>query len=202
LWRAGQSESSPHFEDRRFFDPVAISSKKKIVQKMQPSRAVLGPTVCKGRDPGKLYQEDSMTHLIVSLFPSGDIPGGIGLWAFLAVGAVALFGIFLPVTTWLETRRKESEAFHKAETIRRIAEASPDSAKATIELLREQDRLSRIKSREGIKMGGIINIGVGIGLIFFLKALTGPQVALCGLIPGLIGVGMLVYVYVLASPIE
>jgi hypothetical protein len=143
-----------------------------------------------------------MTHLIISLFPSGDNMGGIGLWAFLAVGAVALFGIFLPVTTWLDTRRKESEAFHKSETIRRIAEAPPEGAKATTELLREQDRLSRIKAREGLKIGGIINIGVGLALIIFLRALTGPQVALCGLIPGFIGVGMLIYVYVLAAPIE
>jgi hypothetical protein len=143
-----------------------------------------------------------MTHLLVTLFGAQEVFGGFGLWAFLSVGAVALFGIFIPVTSWIEGRRKEREAFYKAETIRRVAEASPDGAKATAELLREQDRLSRIKAREGMKMGGVINIGVGLGLVIFLRALTGPQVALCGLIPGFIGVGMLVYVYVLAAPIE
>jgi hypothetical protein len=143
-----------------------------------------------------------MTHLVLALFGSEDIFGGVGLWAFLSIGAVALFGIFIPVTSWIDSRRKERESFYKAETVRRVAEASPDGAKATVEMLREQDRLNRVKAREGMKMGGVINIGVGIGLVIFLRALTGPQVALCGLIPGFIGVAMLVYVYVLAAPIE
>jgi hypothetical protein len=143
-----------------------------------------------------------MTHLAISLFGNDEVFGNFGLWAFLSVGAVALFAIFIPVVSWIDSRRKERESFYKAETIRRVAEASPDGAKATVDLLREQDRLSRIKAREGLKIGGVINMGVGIGLIIFLRALVGPQVALCGLIPGFIGVGMLVYVYVLASPVE
>jgi hypothetical protein len=143
-----------------------------------------------------------MTHLLVTLFDSEGIPANLGLWAFLSVGAVAMFAIFIPVVSWIDSRRKEREAFYKAETIRRVAEASPDGAKATVELLREQDRLGRIKAREGLKIGGVINIGVGIGLVIFLRALTGPQVALCGLIPGFIGIGMLVYVYVLAAPVD
>ena len=143
-----------------------------------------------------------MTHLLMALFGSEDVFGGFGLWTFLSVGAVALFGIFIPVTTWIDSRRKERESFYKAETVRRVAEASPDGAKATVEMLREQDRLSRLKAREGLKIGGVINLGVGIGLVIFLRALTGPQVALCGLIPAFIGVAMLVYVYVLAAPVE
>jgi hypothetical protein len=147
-------------------------------------------------------EEDCMTHLLMALFGSEEVFAGFGLWAFLSVGAVALFGIFIPVTTWIDSRRKERESFYRAETVRRVAEASPDGAKATVEMLREQDRLSRLKAREGLKIGGVINLGVGIGLVLFLRALTGPQVALCGLIPGFIGIAMLVYVYVLAGPIE
>jgi predicted lysophospholipase L1 biosynthesis ABC-type transport system permease subunit len=71
-----------------------------------------------------------------------------------------------------------------------------------VELLRQQDRMSRTKSREGLKIGGLINLGVGIALIIFLRALVGSAISLCGLFPGLIGVGMLVYVYFLAAPIE
>ena len=127
----------------------------------------------------------------------------LGLWAFLAIGAVSLFAIFLPVTTWLESRRKEREAFYKAETMRRLAESSGEGAKAAIELLREQSRIERNKKREGLKIGGVINIGVGVALMIFLRALVGGEpVFLCGLIPGLIGVAMLVYVLFLAAPIE
>jgi Flp pilus assembly protein TadB len=125
------------------------------------------------------------------------------LWAFLSVGAVALFGIFIPSVAWMDSRRKEREAFYKAETFRRVAEASGEGAKAALEMLREEDRLKRKTAREGLKMGGVINIFGGIGLAVFLRVLTGSVgVALCGALCVLIGVALLVYVYVLAPPID
>jgi hypothetical protein len=143
-----------------------------------------------------------MTYLALSLFGSDEVFSNWGMWAFLSVGAVALFVIFIPTIHFIDSRRKEREAFYKSETIRRVAEASGDGAKATVELLREQNRIGLIKTREGVKIGGVINLGVGIGLVIFLRALIGWNVALCGLIPGFIGLGMLVYVYVLAAPLE
>jgi hypothetical protein len=69
--------------------------------------------------------------------------------------------------------------------------------------MREDERLKRIHAREGMKIAGLINIGVGIGLLIFLHALlAGTAIYLCGLIPGLIGVGFLIYVYFLAAPVE
>jgi hypothetical protein len=50
--------------------------------------------------------------------------------------------------------------------------------------------------------GPLINIGVGIALTIFLWFLVGPKVALCGLIPGLVGVAMMVYVFYMAAPVE
>jgi hypothetical protein len=126
----------------------------------------------------------------------------LGLWAFLAIGAVALFAIFLPVTTWLESRRKEREAFYKSETLRRIAESSPDGAKAALELMEQQNYNEQVKKREGIKIGGLVNIGVGAGLCVFLGIQTnwtGPTYV--GLIPGFIGVALLMYVFFMAAPL-
>lgn len=159
-----------------------------------------------------------MTHLVLQfLFNSEDVAMANGMWIFLAVGAIALFGIFLPITTWIESRRKEREAFYKAETFRRVAEAPGNGANAAVELLREQERIKGIKAREGLKIGGVINVAVGIGLMIFLRALLGGggsigvgpihaggpgPVYLCGLIPLFIGVAMIVYVYAMAPPIE
>lgn len=127
-----------------------------------------------------------------------------GMWIFLAVGAIALFGIFLPVSVWMESRQKEREAYYRAETMRRISEAPGDGGNAAIQLLREQDRLKAIKAREGLKMGGVINIGVGVGLLIFLRALigAGTPIYLCGLLPLFIGAAMIVYVYFMARPLE
>jgi hypothetical protein len=114
-----------------------------------------------------------------------------------------LFGIFLPIVSWIDSRRKEREAFYRAETFRRVAEAPGESGTSAVQLLREQERMQAIKTREGLKIGGVINVGVGAGLIIFLHAMLGGGSAyLCGLIPLFIGVAMIVYVYVMAPSIE
>jgi len=142
-----------------------------------------------------------MTNLAMMLFD--EMPGGFGLWMFLSIGAVALFVVFIPVTTWIDSQRKEREAFYKAETVRRLTESSGEGAKAAIELMREQDRMGRRKRNEGMKIGGLINIAVGVGLMIFLHALvSGEPVYLCGLIPGLIGVALLTYALLLSPKAE
>jgi hypothetical protein len=148
-----------------------------------------------------------MTHLLLHYLEgsANAVFGNMGLWLFLSVGAVALFVVFIPLVTWMENRRKEREAFYQAETIRRLAEASGEGAKAAMELMREQNRLTRLRIIEGIKIGGIINLGVGIGLVIFLRVLLGTGQGspfLCGLIPGFIGIGMLIYAFFLAAPVD
>jgi Flp pilus assembly protein TadB len=144
-----------------------------------------------------------MTYLAVLLRGPEDVFGSFGLWAFLSVGAVALFGVFLPITTWIEARRKEREAYYKAETMRRVAESSATSgSQASVEYLREMNRMAQFRTIEGLKIGGVIMIAVGIGVFGLLWFVAGHDVAMCGLIPGLIGMAMLVYVYMLAPPVN
>ena len=144
-----------------------------------------------------------MTNLATAVFGGSDeIFGSFGLWAFLSVGAVALFAVFLPITTWLEARRKDREAFYKAETLRRVTESSNDGAKASIEYLRDVNRIAQRKTIEGLKIGGLTMTGIGIGVMVLVWVLAGPKESVCGLIPLLMGVAMLVYVYLLAAPIE
>ena len=148
-----------------------------------------------------------MARLVLHFLNSSEaaVFGSMGLWLFLSIGAVCLFVVFIPLVTWMDTRRKEREAFYKADTFRRVAEASGDGARAAIEMMREEERLKRIKTLEGLKVGGIINLAVGIALVIFLRALLGAghgSPFLCGLIPGFIGIGMLVYAFFLAAPVE
>jgi hypothetical protein len=127
-------------------------------------------------------------------------PGEIAV--FIPIVAIVSVFTFVSFVVWFGTRQKEREAFYKAETLRRITETSGEGAKAAIELMREDERLKRIKAREGTKIGGVINLGVGIGLFICFWFLIGPKVAFVGLIPGLIGVAMLVYVFFMAAPVE
>jgi hypothetical protein len=144
-----------------------------------------------GRLPGKEEEMENNAGLLIPIVAM-LIP---------IVAIVSLF-TFISFAVWFGTKQKEREAFYKSETLRRITESSGEGAKAAIELLKEEDRLKRIKTREGLKIGGIVNLGVGVGLTIFLWVLVGPAVALCGLIPGLIGVALLVYVFSMAGPVE
>lgn len=141
-----------------------------------------------------------MTNLGMFMF---ELPASLGIWMFLSIGAVALFVVFLPVTTWIDSQRREREAFYRAEMVRRLTESSGEGAKAAVELVREQDRLERAKKHEGMKIGGLVNIGVGVALIVFLHMLIPNEaVFMCGLIPAFIGVALLTYVFLLAKPVE
>jgi hypothetical protein len=147
-----------------------------------------------------------MAHFAMAMFgPETEVFGNLGLWGFLAVGAVALFGVFLPITTWMDHQRKEREAFYKAESFRRMTEAPGDNAKAAIEMMHAQNRIAQIKQREGMKLGGLITVAVGAGLCIFLRVVAGGAPGspwLVGLIPGFVGIAMLIYVFFLAEPIQ
>ncbi len=146
-----------------------------------------------------------MTSLAFLLFSGPFGLEGMGQWIFLSIGAICLFAIFIPTVTWIDKQHKEREAFYKAETIRRVAEASGEGAKAALELLKQQSRFERQKGREGMKIGGLVCIGVGAAMVIFLKELTATDPGapyLVGLIPAFVGVALLVYVYFMAAPVE
>ncbi len=145
-----------------------------------------------------------MTHLAMWIFGSEDVFASVGLWAFLSIGAIALFAVFIPLVTFIDSRRKEREAYYKADIMRRVTESSGEGSKAVLELLREEARQEQVKKIEGLKIGGLINIAVGVALVIFLRSIMGGGASpyLCGLIPGMIGVAMLVYVYAMARPVE
>jgi hypothetical protein len=144
-----------------------------------------------------------MTHLVRLVLDGVDLNPMAGMWMFLSIGAVSLFVVFIPLVSFIDSRRKEREAYYRAETLRRVAEAPGEGAKAAFELIQTEARRDRQRKREGLKVGGLINIGVGVGLMIFLRSLGGNGSPwLCGLIPGFIGVAMLAYVLFFAGPIE
>jgi hypothetical protein len=114
------------------------------------------------------------------------------------VGSIAFFS-FLAVAAWAGARRKEREAYYTSETLKKIAESSAEGASSALQLLREQEKNAIKRRLEGTKLGGLITVAVGIGLIVLLRGIEHDEpVYLAGMIPLLIGVAMLAYAYMLA----
>jgi hypothetical protein len=117
---------------------------------------------------------------------------------FLSVGAIALFS-FIAVAAYSDNRRKEREAYYKSETLKKMVESQGTGSTSAVELMREQERIAARRRLEGQKLGGIITLAVGVGLMIFLKAVDHDEPAfLVGVIPLLVGAALLAYSYVLA----
>lgn len=123
---------------------------------------------------------------------------GVAVFVFLAIGAIALFS-FLAVAAWAGSRSSERIAYYKNETIKKIADAPGSGGETALAYLREQNRHAALKKRQGLQLGGLVTVAVGIGLMVFFKATVhDAPVYTLGFIPFLIGVALLIYGYVLA----
>ena len=126
---------------------------------------------------------------------SPDFP----LFLFLGLGAISLFS-FLAVASWADSRRREREAYYKSETMKKIAETQGGGSTAALEFLREEERKTARRVRDGQKLGGLTTTAVGIGLMIFLRAVARAEpVYLVGFIPLLIGVAMLFHTFFFAT---
>jgi peptidoglycan/LPS O-acetylase OafA/YrhL len=120
------------------------------------------------------------------------------MFLFPIVATISLFS-FIAVAVWSSARRREREAYYRSETIKKIAE-TPGGGSA-IEFLREEEKNAARRLREGLKLGGVITIAVGIGLMVFVGGIDrhNPEPTyLVGLIPLLVGAALLVYACFLA----
>jgi hypothetical protein len=87
--------------------------------------------------------------------------------------------------------------FYRSETMKKVAEST--DANAVLAVMREDERRSARRVREGLKLAGLILGGVGIGLVIFLQAIVPDMpVYLVGLIPLLVGGALLGYALVFA----
>lgn len=126
----------------------------------------------------------------------------MSLFGFLAVGAVAVFSM-ISISVWAEARRKEREAYYKADMLKKVAESPQQGASAAIEMMRTQQAMITHRTKEGLKIGGMVLVAIGIGLLIFLHALVRDvPVYLCGLLVLLIGVALYGSSYVVTNPLE
>lgn len=123
-----------------------------------------------------------------------ELPQAIFL--FLSVGAVALFS-FIAVASWADARRREREAYYRSETLKKLADA--EGGQAVADLLREEHRQAIIRRLEGLKLGGLVAVAAGVGLMVFLGGMEPKEpVYLVGLIPILVGAALLAHAFFVA----
>ena len=69
-----------------------------------------------------------MTYLAMMHFGGDEIFANpaMGLWMFLSIGAVALFVVFIPLTSWIDARRRGGCRF------RRSASPCPSTTRGSI----------------------------------------------------------------------
>jgi Domain of unknown function (DUF6249) len=121
----------------------------------------------------------------------------------LLIPIVAIISVFtfVSIAAWADARRKEREAYYKSETFKKVAETQGAGGSAALEYLREEDRIATRRAREGQKLGGLISMSVGVGLMLFLWGVTGRDekgVYLVGAIPFLVGIALSANAYLLA----
>ncbi|MGE5531594.1 MAG: hypothetical protein ACM3VW_05715 [Bacteroidota bacterium] len=115
------------------------------------------------------------------------------------VGSVAVFG-YAAVQVWAESRRKEREAFYRSETLRRYTEGNqPEMLARFLAEEKAARQEMRVQQRESLRLGGLVTMMAGIGLGAMLAGIASQQrYYLVGLVPFLVGLAILVYVYLLA----
>jgi hypothetical protein len=90
----------------------------------------------------------------------------------------------------------QAKAYYKAETLKKIAEMPGSGAEAILTVMREEERVSRRRVRDGLRLAGFITCAVGIGLAVFLRVIVPEMpVYLSGFIPLLVGIALLAYAY-------
>lgn len=115
------------------------------------------------------------------------------------VGSIAVFG-YSAVHSWVESRRKEREAFYRSETLRRYTESNqPDMLARFLAEEKAARHEMRVQQRESLRLGGLVAMMAGFGFGVMMGGLV-PQhrYYLFGLVPFLVGLAVLIYVYLLA----
>ena len=114
------------------------------------------------------------------------------------VVSVAVF-VMIIFAVYFGTRQKEREGAQRSELLRKIADSPGDAAQKVLEMIRQQEADAQVRRREGMKLGGLITIAVGIGFMVFSSQLVKDEpVWLVGIVPILVGAALFFYVMFLA----
>ena len=107
--------------------------------------------------------------------------GGDSFTAILMVGVIwVAFFSWLAVTGWARQRRREREAFYRNETEKRLLDKGEATAEQILRVRNQEERVRWLQRREGLKLGGLITVAVGVGIIVALPMIEAGEQTLAG----------------------
>ena len=128
---------------------------------------------------------------------------GMGTGMLLGAVVVVMVFTFVTVASWAESRRKEREAYYRTDLLKQLSQQGGPAADRVVDILRDEHRRIEARRDEGLKLGGLVSMAVGLGMMVFLRVLVDERaVFLVGLIPLSVGIAMLVYVYLVVPKLD
>ena len=114
--------------------------------------------------------------------------------AIMILPAIAVLagGALIGIAIWAGLRRRERELHYKHELLKRFVDKGADREEVA-SLMREQSNNAWASKREGIKIGGIVNLLAGLGTMYGLTFIEDEAIWRVGAIPALVGLGLLIY---------
>src|SRR5262245_4026633 len=113
---------------------------------------------------------------------------------------ISLFS-FLAVAFWAVSRRRERESLYLNETVRKLAELHGQPA--VFDYLRASEQIRVARMHAALAIGGIFAACGGAGMIIFMynvEDIREEGVYWLGLVPLLVGLGLLAYSRLAAKP--
>ncbi len=115
-------------------------------------------------------------------------------------GIVAFFS-FLAVLVWTRHRRRERDAYYRHELGKQLVEKGVAGEEISA-VLRQESKDRWIHRREGLKLGGLLTLLVGVGFMLAFAWMEEDPIWMIGWIPVAIGVALLIYALLLAPKAE
>lgn len=104
----------------------------------------------------------------------------------------ALMITFVVVMVWLGQRKRERAAYYRHEMERRLIEKGEATQGSLLEMRRAEHRQEWKRRREGLRLGGLLSIAMGVGML--MAAWQMEEIGLrSGWIPLVIGLVLFAY---------
>jgi hypothetical protein len=118
------------------------------------------------------------------------------------VSMVVIFA-YLGIVGWAKEKRREREAFYRAETAKKLVEQGAAGGAQLLEMMRAEDATKARRRKEGMMLGGLITFVIGMCTSIFLRAVVPVRgVWTVGLFPLLVGLVLVVFAWVASGPSE